>query len=408
MLNLITALDHHKQSPAMNDSPLSTLDTGRPQAIPLSLYIHIPWCVRKCPYCDFNSHEQKGELPEQAYIAAMLEDFEQDLDFIQGRELQSIFIGGGTPSLFSAVAYETLFKGLQTHLKFADDIEITLEANPGTLEQGRFEGYRAAGINRLSIGVQSFDPVQLTKLGRIHNSNDALRAIACAQEAGFSNFNIDLMHGLNEQTPDDALRDLNTAIAAGAPHISWYQLTIEANTEFYKRPPVLPVETDMHRIQNAGGALLAANNFARYEVSAFAKPGHQARHNLNYWQFGDYLAIGAGAHGKISRTNGDILRYQKTRKPEDYIKRKPSRSSKTELIDAIDLPLEFMMNALRLQQGFSRQLFSERTGLDSQTIEPTLIKLKTQGLLQEDALLIKPSHRGFELIDSILSEFLPR
>ncbi|MEX1667912.1 radical SAM family heme chaperone HemW [Zhongshania guokunii] len=391
----------------MNDSPLTTLSTGRPQPIPLSLYIHIPWCVRKCPYCDFNSHEQKGELPEQVYVAAMLEDFKQDVDFIQGRELQSIFIGGGTPSLFSAAAYETLFRGLQQHLKFADNIEITLEANPGTLEQGRFEGYREVGINRLSIGVQSFDPVQLQKLGRIHNSDDALRAISCAQQAGFSNFNVDLMHGLNEQTPDDALRDLNTAIAAGAPHISWYQLTIEANTEFYKRPPLLPVETEMHRIQHAGGALLAANNFARYEISAFAKPGHQARHNLNYWQFGDYLAIGAGAHGKISRANGDILRYQKTRKPEDYLLRKLSRSSKTELIAAVDLPLEFMMNALRLQQGFTRQLFSERTGLNSQAIEATLSRLKQQGLLHEENLLICPTPRGFELVDSILAEFLP-
>ncbi|WP_414728120.1 radical SAM family heme chaperone HemW [Zhongshania aliphaticivorans] len=392
----------------MNDSqssPLST-ESSRSKTIPLSLYVHIPWCVRKCPYCDFNSHERKGDLPEQAYIAAMLEDLEQDLDFIQGRELQSIFIGGGTPSLFSATAYETLFKGLQKHLRFARDIEITLEANPGTLEQGRFEGYHSLGINRLSIGVQSFDPAQLNKLGRIHNSDDARRAIACAQHAGFSNFNVDLMHGLNEQSQAEAMQDLEIAISAGAPHISWYQLTIEANTEFFKRPPSLPLETEMHRMQAAGLSLLNDAEFTRYEVSAYAKAGHQSRHNLNYWQFGDYLALGAGAHGKISHANGDIYRYQKTRKPEDYLQRQPSRTSKREPIATEDLALEFMMNALRLEQGFTRQLFSERTGQSSQTIDAILVKLQQQGLLQEQNKLIRPSARGFELIDSILSKFL--
>ncbi|WP_373081772.1 radical SAM family heme chaperone HemW [Zhongshania sp.] len=393
----------------MNNSLVSTLNTGpsRPGAIPLSLYIHIPWCVRKCPYCDFNSHEKKGELPEQAYIAAMLQDLEQDLAFVQGRELQSIFIGGGTPSLFSAAAYEALFNGLQQHLSFAADIEITLEANPGTLEQGRFESYRALGINRLSIGVQSFDPAQLKKLGRIHNSDDAKRAIACAQQAGFSNFNVDLMHGLNDQTEADAIADLQIALAAGAPHISWYQLTIEPNTEFFKRPPCLPVETELQRIQDAGFALLDSTGFARYEVSAFAKLGHQSRHNLNYWQFGDYLALGAGAHGKITHASGEIIRYQKTRKPEDYLQRQPSRSSKSETIDNADLALEFMMNALRLQQGFTRQLFSDRTGLSSAVIEARLVKLRRLGLLEESNQLIRPSQRGFELVDSILSEFLP-
>ncbi len=393
----------------MNNSLVSTLNTGpsRPGAIPLSLYIHIPWCVRKCPYCDFNSHEKKGELPEQAYIAAMLQDLEQDLAFVQGRELQSIFIGGGTPSLFSASAYEMLFKGLHQHLSFASDIEITLEANPGTLEQGRFESYRALGINRLSIGVQSFDPAQLKKLGRIHNSDDAKRAIACAQQAGFSNFNVDLMHGLNDQTEADAIADLQIALAAGAPHISWYQLTIEPNTEFFKRPPCLPVETELQRIQDAGFALLDSTGFARYEVSAFAKLGHQSRHNLNYWQFGDYLALGAGAHGKITHASGEIIRYQKTRKPEDYLQRQPSRSSKSETIDNADLALEFMMNALRLQQGFTRQLFSERTGLAAEAIEARLVKLRRLGLLEESNQLIRPSQRGFELVDSILSEFLP-
>ena len=382
----------------MHDIPLSLP--------PLSLYVHIPWCIRKCPYCDFNSHEKKGELPEQAYIEAILEDLDQDLEFIQGRELQSIFIGGGTPSLFSPQAYQTLFKELRARLHFAPDIEITLEANPGTVEQARFDGYRHAGINRLSIGVQSFDAKQLQKLGRIHSNDDALRAIACARNAGFDNFNVDLMHGLNDQTQDDALRDLQIAIDAGAPHISWYQLTIEPNTEFFKRPPSLPVETEMHRIQSAGFDLLAESSFGRYEVSAFAKAGHQARHNLNYWQFGDYLAIGAGAHGKISQVNGELIRYQKTRKPEDYLSRAPSRTSKTDIIARADLPLEFMMNALRLQTGFSASLFESRTGLAWQTINHTIDKFISTGLLQLVGGNYSPTPRGYDMLDSVLAEFL--
>lgn len=375
--------------------------------LPLSLYVHIPWCVRKCPYCDFNSHEQKSELPEQAYIAAMLEDLDQDVGFIQHRELQSIFIGGGTPSLFSPSAYQTLFAELRKRLKFADDIEITLEANPGTVEQARFNAYRQVGINRLSIGVQSFDPAQLKKLGRIHNSDDALRAIACAQNAGFDNFNVDLMHGLNDQSKEDALRDLEIAIDAGAPHISWYQLTIEPNTEFFKRPPTLPIETEMHRIQSAGFKTLSAANFSRYEVSAFAKPNHQSRHNLNYWQFGDYLAIGAGAHGKITQAQGGIIRYQKTRKPEDYLSRAPSRTSKSEDIDPSDLPLEFLMNALRLRQGFSSALFEARTGLAWSSIAPRIEDLISDGLLQKQQAAYSPTERGYEMLDSVLAEFLP-
>jgi oxygen-independent coproporphyrinogen-3 oxidase len=392
----------------MNNSKFPDLnaEAGLLSEVPLALYIHIPWCVRKCPYCDFNSHEKKGELPEQAYIEAMLEDLDQDLEFIQGRELQSIFIGGGTPSLFSPQAYQTLFKELRARLHFAPDIEITLEANPGTVEQARFDGYRHAGINRLSIGVQSFDAKQLQKLGRIHSNDDALRAIACARNAGFDNFNVDLMHGLNDQTQDDALRDLQIAIDAGAPHISWYQLTIEPNTEFFKRPPSLPVETEMHRIQSAGFDLLAESSFGRYEVSAFAKAGHQARHNLNYWQFGDYLAIGAGAHGKISQANGELIRYQKTRKPEDYLRRAPSRTSKTDIIARADLPLEFMMNALRLQTGFSASLFESRTGLAWQTINHTIDKFISTGLLQLVGGNYSPTPRGYDMLDSVLAEFL--
>lgn len=373
---------------------------------PLSLYIHIPWCVRKCPYCDFNSHAQQGELPETAYVAALLEDLQGDLEHVQGREIQSIFIGGGTPSLFSATAYQNLFIGLQAQLNFVDDIEITLEANPGTLEYGRFQDYRQLGINRLSIGVQSFSAQHLHKLGRIHGGDEARAAIDCAQQSGFSNFNVDLMHGLNEQTPEQAASDLAIAIDAGAPHISWYQLTIEANTEFYTRPPILPVDSTLADIQHSGLSLLAESDFQRYEVSAYARPGHRARHNLNYWRFGDYLGIGAGAHAKVSCADGRIIRYQKTRKPEDYLQRQGSRTSKHNVITGEDLPLEFMMNALRLQEGFSSELFEARTGLPWASIASRVARLQQQQLLQKIDQHYAPSPRGFELLDSILSEFL--
>ncbi len=372
---------------------------------PLALYIHIPWCVRKCPYCDFNSHAQRGDLPEAAYIAAMLEDLDQDLDYIQGRELASVFIGGGTPSLFSASAYAQLFEGLRQRLRFSRDIEITLEANPGTLEQGRFAAYRELGINRLSIGVQSFDAEQLEKLGRIHSAGDALAAIASAREAGYDNFNIDLMHGLSGQTEADALNDLRIAIDSGAPHISWYQLTIEANTEFYKRPPELPQESALMAMQRAGFALLSAAGLTRYEVSAFAHDGRRARHNLNYWRFGDYLALGAGAHGKVTLASG-VRRYQKTRKPEDYLSRSPSRTSQSQGVIDADLPFEFMMNALRLRGGVESALYSQRTGLPLAAIAPTLQRLQTRDLLIDDPQRIACSERGFAFIDSILSEFL--
>lgn len=375
------------------------------QLPPLSLYIHIPWCVRKCPYCDFNSHAQRGDLPEAAYIAAMLEDLDQDLDYIQGRELASIFIGGGTPSLFSASAYSQLFDGLRQRLTFSRDIEITLEANPGTLEQGRFAAYRELGINRLSIGVQSFDAQQLKKLGRIHSADDALAAIASARDAGYDNFNIDLMHGLSGQTEAEALNDLRMAIDSGAPHISWYQLTIEANTEFYKRPPELPQESALMAMQRAGFALLSAAGLARYEVSAFARDGRRARHNLNYWRFGDYLALGAGAHGKVTLPGG-VRRYQKTRKPEDYLSRSPSRSSQVQNVADADLPFEFMMNVLRLREGVESELYLQRTGLPIADIAPVLKRLRARGLLIDEPTLIACSERGFAFIDSILSEFL--
>ena len=374
---------------------------------PLALYIHIPWCVRKCPYCDFNSHAQQGELPEADYVAAMLEDLDQDIGYVSDRAIQSVFIGGGTPSLFSADAYRQLFGGLRQRLRFAEDVEITLEANPGTLEQGRFAAYRELGINRLSIGVQSFDPLQLQQLGRIHSGDDARRAIASAQEAGFDNFNVDLMHGLSGQHRIDALRDLDAAIESGASHISWYQLTIEPNTEFYRRPPTLPPEGELAAIQEAGFARLSAAGFQRYEVSAFARPGRQARHNLNYWQFGDYLALGAGAHGKITCSDSDIFRYQKTRKPDDYLARRPSRTARLDSIDVSDRPFEFLMNALRLQEGFSEALFCERSGLSWSSISSQVQKLQSMGLIEQCGEDYRCTARGAELLDSVLTTFLP-
>ncbi len=286
------------------------------QLPPLSLYVHVPWCVRKCPYCDFNSHQKTGELPEAEYVDALVADALADLPGVQGRALQSIFIGGGTPSLFSAQAYERLFTELQRHIGFAPDIEITLEANPGTAERARFADYRRAGINRLSIGIQSFDPHQLQQLGRIHDDADAHKAIDFARAAGFDNVNLDLMYGLQDQTPAGALADLRAALEHAPTHLSWYQLTIEPNTELFKRPPPLPEEDTLIDIQEAGLALLGTHGFERYEISAFAQPGRQARHNLKYWRFGDYLGIGAGAHGKLSwPARDESLRTRKKRQP---------------------------------------------------------------------------------------------
>ena len=287
---------------------------------PLSLYIHVPWCVRKCPYCDFNSHESKGELPEQQYIETLLEDLKADSSYIQGRKIHSIFIGGGTPSLFSAEAYQRLFEEIQTLVPFADNIEITLEANPGTVEQGRFAEYRRIGINRLSIGIQSFDAEKLEALGRIHSNDEAIHAAEQAREAGFDNFNLDLMFGLPEQSTREALNDLKTAITLKPAHISWYQLTLEPNTVFHRYPPALPEDDLIFTMQETGQALLASHGYQHYETSAYTKEGHACQHNLNYWRFGDYLGIGAGAHGKITLPEqNQIIRTRKSRQPDHYL-----------------------------------------------------------------------------------------
>lgn len=372
---------------------------------PLSLYIHVPWCVRKCPYCDFNSHTSREEIPERAYLDALLADLKQDLLFVQGRSIQSIFIGGGTPSLMSGEFYAKLFKALQAELEFAADIEITLEANPGTTEAQRFADYYAAGINRLSLGVQSFRAEHLAHLGRIHSGEQAQLAVQQARAAGFDNFNIDLMHGLPEQSLEQALQDLETALALAPTHLSWYQLTIEPNTEFYSSPPVLPVEEQLWEIQQQGAQFLAAQGYGQYEVSAFAKAGCRARHNLNYWRFGDYIGIGAGAHSKVTLAESRrLLRYRKSRLPKDYLLPRPSYRVGEQDIAREDLAFEFMMNALRLREGVEESLFSERTGLVLDSIQPELARLRAQNLMQPARLQL--TEQGFGFLNTILERFL--
>lgn len=424
---------------------------------PLGLYVHMPWCVRKCPYCDFNSHAvSEAGAPEAAYIAALLEDLDADLaDFSAlqyahtgialdwaARPIATIFIGGGTPSLISPNGYARLFAGLRERLSFSDDIEITLEANPGTVEQGLFEGYRAVGINRLSIGVQTFQGEQLSALGRIHNGDEALRAASTARAAGFTRINLDLMHGLPGQSVAAACDDLRQAIALGVTHLSWYQLTLEPNTVFYRQQPILPDDEVLADIQEQGEALLAEAGFQRYEVSAYAQAGEGCRHNLNYWQFGDYLGIGAGAHGKLTLaaatdasyvadaadaadaaepiTARRIYRRSKTRMPTDYLAaaqaaraslsdRPPASAfvATSEVIGAADLPFEFMLNALRLTAGVPQAYWSQRTGLRHDAICQTLATLRERGLLEANPERLQASALGLRFLNRAIDAFLP-
>lgn len=373
---------------------------------PLSLYVHVPWCVRKCPYCDFNSHTHEGELPEHEYLAALLADLELDLPAVQQRPLHSIFFGGGTPSLLSPDIIAAILEGVAARIPFEQDIEITLEANPGTVEQQRFRGFRAAGINRLSLGVQSLRPQHLQALGRIHDREQAVAAVAQARAAGFDNINLDLMHGLPQQRPDDAAADLREAIALAPEHLSWYQLTIEPNTEFYKRPPTLPADDTLAAIQDQGAALLAEAGYRQYEISAFSRPGRQARHNRNYWLFGDYIGIGAGAHGKLSYSDGRIERTHKTRLPRDYLAGGGRCARNSAPVTAADLPFEFMMNAMRLNEGFPRALYTERTGLPWDTAAAGIAALSGRGLVQESAGVIAPTALGRRFLNDVLTEFL--
>ncbi|MEE8059747.1 MAG: radical SAM family heme chaperone HemW [Pseudomonadales bacterium] len=372
---------------------------------PLSLYIHIPWCMRKCPYCDFNSHTTDS-IPEKNYVEALIADLDQELESVQGRQLHSIFFGGGTPSLFSAKAINTILSEVEKRIPFSSQIEITLEVNPSTVEQQKFSGYYSAGVNRLSIGVQSFNPHQLKSLGRTHNNVEAINAVQTAKTAGFHNVNIDLMHGLPEQSQVDALQDIQQAVDLDASHISWYQLTIEPNTVFYTSPPTLPVDDLLADIQQAGEQMLAKNNFKQYEISAFCQPNRQSKHNLNYWLFGDYIGIGAGAHGKItSLSNQTIQRRWKTRAPKDYLSTDNNILAGNKEISQEDLPLEFMMNSLRLNAGFQKELFSQRTGLSFSMAEEKIHTLIDRKLLAEHSSTIKPTPIGRKFLNNILAEF---
>ena len=374
-------------------------------SIPLSLYVHLPWCERKCPYCDFNSHEQFDASQESAYIEALLKDLELQQDKTDGRPLQSVFIGGGTPSLFSPKAIEQLLSGIASRYPMLEDIEITLESNPGSADQSRFQGYLQAGVTRLSLGVQSFDDAALQALGRVHNGNQA-RAALDAALAVFPRVNADLMHGLPQQSPISAVRDLQQALAQGVEHLSWYQLTIEPNTTFWSKPPTLPVEDALADIQEQGESLLELNGFRRYEISAWSRNGDNCRHNLNYWQFGDYIGIGAGAHGKLTQSTG-VFRTQRSRIPTDYIANIASQQGpKTTRVKDDDLAGEFMLNALRLSEGVSASLFHERTGLSLRVIQTELDRAVVAGLLIHNSQHIAPTALGLRFHNDLVARFL--
>ena len=373
---------------------------------PLSLYIHIPWCIKKCPYCDFNSHLATSVIPEADYVKAVIEDLKNDLPWVQGRKLHSIFFGGGTPSLFSGFSIGAILKEAERLIGFEDNAEITLEANPGVMDQQNFSDLYAAGVNRLSIGIQSFNDTHLKSLGRIHGSQDALSAIDIAQSSGFSNFNLDLMHGLPNQSIANAIDDLEIAVNSGATHISWYQLTIEPNTEFFSRPPLLPVDDRLADIQQSGLNIIKKNNYSQYEVSAFARNGQKSRHNVNYWQFGDYLGIGAGAHGKITiPEDNQVLRTTKTRQPKDYLNRVGSPLAKKMEISKEDIILEFMMNGLRLNDGVPTHYLSSRTGVDEKSIKQKVSKLQSQGLMESSALRYQTTSLGYQFLNTVLQSF---
>ena len=377
---------------------------------PLSLYIHVPWCVRKCPYCDFNSHKSPDNLPEQAYIDALIRDLEQEIPHIWGRTVQTIFIGGGTPSLFSAEAYDRLFSSIRALLPLSPQVEITLEANPGTFEAQRFADYLDLGINRLSIGVQSFNDQSLTALGRIHDSKQAIKAIETAHKAGFENFNLDLMFGLPHQTEKAAHNDVATAIALEPSHISYYQLTLEPNTLFYQQPPTLPDEDPIIDWQIANQQRLADAGYQQYEVSAYAKKNKQCQHNLNYWHFGDYIGIGAGAHSKISdAAKQAITRRSKQKQPQTYMDNagSPTVILTEETIAESDLGFEFMLNALRLTDGFPTSLFYQHAGLPISHINSALQQAEQLGLITHDIHRIQPTEKGQRYLNSLVELFLP-
>jgi len=376
---------------------------------PLSLYAHLPWCVQKCPYCDFNSHGLKGILPEAAYVDALLRDLDQDLPRVTGRRIETVFFGGGTPSLFSATGIARFLEGVRARLPFAADAEVTLEANPGTVERGRFAEYRAAGITRLSIGVQSFDEQALKVLGRIHSSGEAVTAAEEAHASGLSNFNLDLMYALPGQSLEGARDDIENAAALSPAHLSHYQLTLEPNTLFHAHPPVLPDEDTAWAMQEDCQATLAGRGYAQYETSAYATAGRQCHHNLNYWHFGDYLGVGAGAHGKLTDAAGRVTRLWKVKHPETYLKhagRPESLGGVTE-VGAQDLAFEFMLNRLRLMQDFEEGEFETATGLARSLLAPGLARARSLGLMENTATGWRTTERGHAYLNDLQSVFLP-
>lgn len=376
---------------------------------PLGLYIHIPWCIKKCPYCDFNSHGVINELPENEYVQALLRDLDQDLPQIQNRQLDSIFFGGGTPSLFSSDSIHTLIDAIYNKIACSDKLEISLEANPGAVEKNKFKGFREAGINRLSIGVQSFQANHLLALGRVHTASEAILAAEEARKAEIDNFNLDLMYGLPGQQGEEAVDDIQRAVALDPSHISYYQLTIEEHTTFSKFPPALPVEDEVWEIQCENRSILGQHGYNQYEISAFARPGCQCRHNLNYWTFGDYLGIGAGAHTKITdAASGTIHRIWKTRHPERYMK---TAGTLANIGNSTDIPmrkrgLEFLMNALRLTEGFEKIEFNDRTGLYLSDLEPELTECLNESLLEQNETHIRCTDIGQNFLDEILTRFV--
>ncbi len=387
------------------------LDTSAMQKfitpIPLSLYIHIPWCVRKCPYCDFNSHAVRNSIPEEAYVHALLTDFAEQSSSIAERPISSIFLGGGTPSLFSPNAIDSLLTHIQQQAQLTSDVEITLEANPGTVDQAHFIGFRQAGVNRLSLGIQSLQDEKLQALGRIHDREYALRAIDTAMAAGFDNFNLDLMHGLPNQSVEEALSDLKEALAFETPHVSWYQLTVEPNTFFHHQPPKLPEEDILWEIQEQGKQTLFNAHFHQYEVSAYAQAEKECRHNRNYWEFGDYLGIGAGAHSKLTDfEKQQVTRHWQVKNPKDYLDaHKKLTADKITLTDQA-LSFEFMLNALRLTHGVPISLFTERTGLSVDVIQAKVAVAKTKKLLSHDPNRLKATALGSRFLNDLVSLFL--
>jgi len=380
----------------------------RPNAVrlamlpPLALYVHIPWCVRKCPYCDFNSHERAGALPEREYVDRLLQDLESLLPSVWGRPLVSVFIGGGTPSLFAPESIDRLLSGVRARMRLLPEAEVTLEANPGAVEAARFAGLRQAGVNRISLGVQSFDEGMLAALGRIHGAAEARRAIDAAR-ASFDNVNLDLMYGLPGQSAAMAKADIDEALRASVPHLSAYQLTLEPNTAFWSRPPALPEHDACADMQLMVEDRLGTAGYEHYETSAFAKPGRRCAHNLNYWRFGDYLGIGAGAHGKLSFPDR-ITRHEQVKQPAEYLKNdSPVRQRD---VSVTELPFEFMLNALRLVEGFDAALFTERTGLPFTAVARRLEEAEGQGLIERDPKRIRPSERGRRFLNELLERFL--